>query len=80
MAIVHFSSYLAQFTGGLQQLAVDAPRVHELKVSLTRRFPGLAPRLETMAVAIDGDIYNDADYQSLRDGSEVHFVPRIVGG
>lgn len=80
MAIVGFSSHLAQFTGGLQQLAVDAPRVHELKISLARRFPGLAPQLETMAVAIDGDIYNDADYQSLRDSSEVHFVPRIAGG
>jgi hypothetical protein len=33
-----------------------------------------------MAVAIDGDIYNDADYRDLRADTEIHFVPRMAGG
>ena len=80
MATVHFSSDLAAFTAGLQEVTVAAPRVQELKRSLVDRFPALEGRLDLLAVAIDGDIYNEADYRSLRDDSEVHFVPRTVGG
>ena len=80
MATVHFSSDLAQFTGGLQEVDVDAPRVRELKRSLVHRFPALGERLDLLAIAIDGDIYNEADYRSLRADSDVHFVPRTVGG
>jgi molybdopterin converting factor small subunit len=80
MATVHFTSDLARYTGGLETVALDAPRIHELKQSLSRRFPGLGEQLDTMAVAIDGEIYHDADYEHLRADAEIHFVPRIVGG
>jgi molybdopterin converting factor small subunit len=80
MATVHFSSDLARYTGGLETVALDAPRIHELKQTLAHRFPGLAEQLETMAVAIDGEIYHNADYQDLRSDTEIHFVPRIAGG
>jgi molybdopterin converting factor small subunit len=80
MATVHFTSDLARYTGGLETVALDAHRIHELKQSLARRFPGLGEQLDTMAVAIDGEIYNDADYQRLEADTEVHFVPRMAGG
>ena len=80
MPTVHFTSDLTRYTGGLETVALDAPRIHELKQSLARRFPGLGEQLETMAVAIDGEIYHDADYQYLRSDTEIHFVPRMVGG
>jgi molybdopterin converting factor small subunit len=80
MAIVHFTSDLTRHTGGLETVALDAPRIHELKESLVRRFPGLGEQLETMAVAIDGEIYHDADYQDVRADTEIHFVPRMAGG
>jgi len=80
MATVHFTSDLARYTGGLETVALDAPRIHELKQSLSRRFPGLGEQLDTMAVAIDGEIYHDADYEPVRADTEIHFVPRIVGG
>jgi molybdopterin converting factor small subunit len=80
MANVYFTSDLARYTGGLETVALDAPRIHELKQSLARRFPGLGEQLEMMAVAIDGEIYNDADYRHLRADTEIHFVPRTVGG
>ena len=80
MATVHLPSGFAQFTGGLESVAIDAPRVAELLIELRRRFPQLADQLNEMAVAIDGDIYSDPGFQALRADSDVHLVPRIAGG
>jgi sulfur-carrier protein len=78
--MVHLPSGLAQFTGGLESVAIDAPRVAELLAALRTRFPDLATHLDEMAVAIDGEIYSDPGYQALRADSDVHLVPRIAGG
>ncbi len=80
MATVHLPSGLAPFAGGLESVAIDAPRVAELLAELRARFPALAPQLDDVAVAIDGDIYSDPGYQPLRPDSDVHLVPRIAGG
>jgi molybdopterin converting factor small subunit len=80
MATVHFSSGLTQHTGGLEQVEIEAPRVCELLAALTERFPPLAGRLEQMAIAIDGEIYDAAAYHKLEAGSEIYFLPRIIGG
>ena len=80
MATVHLPSGLAQFTGGVDEVAIDAPRVAELLAELRARYPRLADQLDDMAVAVDGDIYSDPGYQALRPDSEVHLVPRIAGG
>ena len=80
MATVHLPSGFAAFTGGLESVAIDAPRVAELLAELRKRFPQLADHLNEMAVAVDGDIYSDPGYQPLRDDSDVHLVPRIAGG
>jgi len=80
MAIVYFPSDFAASTGGLDHVVIDAPRVHELMLALADRFPDAAPRLTTMAVAIDGDIYNDAEFVPISPTSQIHLVPRIAGG
>jgi hypothetical protein len=81
MARVFLSNDMLSGTGGLDVVTIDAPRVHELIAELVARFPRLNREMfSTMAVAIDGDIHNDADYLSLEPDSEVHFVPRIAGG
>jgi molybdopterin converting factor small subunit len=80
VARVHFGSALQRHTGGVEQLDVDAPRVHELLQQLVARYPGLREQLEQMAVAVDGEIYGDAAYRKLSPESEVHFVPKIGGG
>ena len=80
MAIVHLPSGLAQYTGGIESVAIDAPRVPELLAALRARFPQLSDQLDEMAVAIDGEIYQDPGYQPLRPDSDVHLVPRIAGG
>ena len=80
MATVHLPSGLARFTGGVESVAIDAPRIAELLAALRTRFPELGDQLDEMAVAIDGTIYADPGYQALRADSDVHLVPRIAGG
>jgi molybdopterin converting factor small subunit len=81
MARVFLSNEMLSGTGGLDVLDIDAPRVHELVAQLVARFPRLTPEMfDRLAVAIDGEIHNDADYLPLAADSEVHFVPRIAGG
>jgi molybdopterin converting factor small subunit len=80
MATVHVSNRLLEHTGGLETIEIDAPRVHELIVALVDRFPGLVGKVEEMAVAIDGEIYQEPAYQPLEPASDVHFIPRIAGG
>jgi sulfur-carrier protein len=81
MARVFLSNDMQSGTGGLDVVVIEAPRVHELIGALVARFPHLTLEMFSgLAVAIDGEIYNDADYQPLKADSEVHFVPRIAGG
>ena len=80
MATVHLPSGLTQFTGGESTVRIEASRAVDLLARLVERFPGLAGQLDDIAVAIDGEIYQDAGYQAVRATSEVHLVPRIAGG
>jgi molybdopterin converting factor small subunit len=80
MATVYLPRGLLPYTGGLDTVEVDASRVRDVITALTTRFPRLAEQLDNMAVAIDGEIYQDPGYQAVRGDSEVHFVPRIAGG
>jgi hypothetical protein len=48
---------------------------------LEQRFPGLGKQVEeSMAVAIDGEIYQDAYSAVLRPESEIVLIPKIGGG
>ena len=81
MARVYLSNDMLSGTGGIHVVTIDAPRVHELIDKLVDRFPRLCRDMfGGLAVAIDGEIHNDADYLPLAADSEVHFVPRIAGG
>lgn len=81
MAQVTLVGNLRQFTGGETLLSVDAANVRQLFVKLGQRFPALAPHLESgLAVAIDGQIYQDALFQEIAPDSDVHILPQIAGG
>ena len=80
MATVYLPTGLTSYTGGIDEVTIEAPRVRELLLALSARFPGLMPHIEGMAVAIDGQIYNDADYQPVGPDAEIHLIPRIAGG
>ena len=66
MAHVTLIGNLRQFTGGVTELDVEAATVRQLFARLGEKYPALAPHLETgSAVAIDGQIYQDALFQEI---------------
>jgi molybdopterin converting factor small subunit len=68
-------------TGGVSAFDVEAASVHEMIRALDTLHPGLGEHVRTrMAVAIDGEIHQDALLEPLRDGAEVVLIPRIGGG
>jgi sulfur-carrier protein len=70
-----------QFTGGQTEFEVEATNFRRLVLELERRFPGLGKQVEDgMAVAIDGEIYQDAYSAPLAEGSEIYLIPKIGGG
>ena len=80
VAKVYLPGGLTRHTGGVGVIEIDARRLEDLTRALAARFPGLAGELEHFAVAVDGEIYNDAPYHALEPDSEVYFIPRIAGG
>ena len=75
------SSSLVAFTGGETQLDLEVANVRQLFQELSRRYPGLAQSMESeFAVAIDGEIFEDAMLEEIRIDSEVLVFPRIGGG
>ena len=70
-----------RFTGGQTEFEVEANTVRRMIAELDRRFPGLGHQIdEGIAVAIDGEIYQDAYQAELKPGSEIVLIPKIGGG
>ena len=82
MAHVVFSGgECRSFTGGLAELDVAATSVRGLIHELNDRYPGLGDYVDQrMAVAIDGEIHQDAYAAAIGPGSEVFVIPKIGGG
>ncbi|HUH84101.1 MAG TPA: MoaD/ThiS family protein [Stellaceae bacterium] len=70
-----------KFTHGESALDVEADTFGRLIHELDRRFPGLGRQVEeSMAIAIDGEIYQDAYHAPLKAESEIWLIPKIAGG
>lgn len=80
MATVHFPQSLSQYTDGVESLTLDARRVGDVMKTVAERFPRLSTPLEVMAVAVDGEVYQEPEYVELSSESEIHFVPQVAGG
>ena len=81
MARVILSGTLKQLAGGISELEIEARDVRQLLRALGERLPELAPHLESgYAIAIDGEIFQDAWFAPIRPESEVHLLPAIRGG
>ena len=79
--LVISDSVARRFTGGVTELEVEANNFRRLLLELDRRFPGFGHQVEEgMAVAIDGEIYQDAYLAPLQPDSEVYLIPKIGGG
>ena len=72
---------LAQVTGGVAELHLSATSVKQLFQQLAELHPALERHLqEGVAVAIDGQIYQDALLEPIGPESEVFLLPQIAGG
>ncbi len=81
MARVTLIGNLRQYTDDVTELDIDAANIRQLFRKLGEKFPALAPHLEEgLAVAIDGQIYQDALLEPIGSESEVHVLPQIAGG
>jgi molybdopterin converting factor small subunit len=79
--VVLTSGLSGQYTGGETEIEVSASTFRALVRALDARFPGLGEHLEAeMAVAIDGEIFQDPFVEPIGPDSEVYFLPKIGGG
>jgi molybdopterin converting factor small subunit len=70
-----------QFTGGKTEFEVEATTFRQLVRELEQKYPGLGNQVEEgMAVAVDGEIFQDAYHVELKPGSEIVLIPKIGGG
>jgi molybdopterin converting factor small subunit len=73
-------SALREFTG-VERVALAARDVRGVVAALDERFPGFSERLgPRFAVAIDGEIVQEAWLEPVPTGSELHFLPPLAGG
>ena len=81
MARVVLTGNLKRYTGGETEFDLEASSVRHLFRALSERFPALGPHLEEgVAVAIDGQIYQDAWLEPIPPDGEVYLLPQIAGG
>ena len=81
MARVVLVGNLAQVTRGVAEFHLPATSVKDLFRQLTERYPALGRHLEDgVAVAIDGQIFQDALLEPIGPDSEVFLLPQIAGG
>ncbi len=81
MARVVFTGNYRQLVGGDVEADIPAANVRDLLAQLGERYPALAPHLdEGMALAIDGEIHQDALFSPVGPDSEVFLMPKIAGG
>jgi molybdopterin synthase sulfur carrier subunit len=87
MATVVIPALLRKFTKGLERVEVPAKSMRELIRRLGERFPGIDEQLlvdgdikPSIAVSIDGEIATGGVLDTLREDSEVHFIPALGGG
>ncbi|MCY3701612.1 MAG: MoaD/ThiS family protein [Rhodospirillales bacterium] len=81
MARVVFTGNFRHLVGEDTEAHIPASNVRDLLNRLGERYPALAPHLdEGIAVAIDGEIHQDALFSPVGPDSEVYLMPKIAGG
>ena len=72
---------LSNAAGGRKEFEVEAGNIMQLLKALSARYPELAPIIERgVAVAIDGQLYNNALLQTVPENAEVYLMPKASGG
>lgn len=80
LAKVVFPDHLLTHTNGERELNIECDSFRSLVRALDAKWPGIEDVLSKTAVAIDGQIYQDAWLERIGPDSEVFFMQRIEGG
>ena len=82
MARVHLTATLCRaYCGDTREVEVEAATIGQLIRVLDAQFPGLGKQVdESMALAINGEIFQDSLIDPIPPGAEVHLIPKIAGG
>jgi molybdopterin converting factor small subunit len=81
MIRVVLTGNLRRLVGGAGEIEIEAATIGQLFRALDACYPGIAPHLESgVAVAIDGEIFQDALLEPIPPDAEVHLMPQIAGG
>ncbi len=87
MATIVIPALLRKFTKGVERVEVPGRTVRELVRNLEEKFPDMVGKLvengdvkPSIAVSIDGEIATGGVIDTVRDDSEVHFIPALGGG
>jgi molybdopterin converting factor small subunit len=82
MALIILNREIARrFTDGETEIEISEDNVRAVIRALEAQYPGIGIVLRTdMAVAINGQIYQDALLEQVPPDAEVAFIPAIEGG
>jgi hypothetical protein len=80
VARVVIPDHLLTLTRGEREAELGARNFRELLEAVEARWPGASEVLGKCAAAVDGQIYQDAFLEPLKEDSEVFFMQRIEGG
>ncbi len=72
---------LRDLADGASELEMEATTIHEVVTRLGVDYPGLRTQLdENISIAVDGHIYRDSLFVTLKPDAEVFLLPRLAGG
>ena len=72
---------LRDLADGASELEMEAATIQDVVSKLGADYPGLRPQLsENVSIAVDGQIYRDSLFVSLKPDAEVFLLPRLAGG
>ena len=74
------SSFASLYAGGKTEHDLPGQSIRQIVRALDERYPGIGDRLSHGAVAIDGEIHQNAFFEAVGPDSEVCFMPPIEGG
>ena len=74
------ASFASLYAGGKAEHEVPGTTIRQLVRALEERYPGIGEKLSHGAVAIDGEIHQNAFLEPVGPDSEVCFMPPIEGG
>ncbi|MFT6581041.1 MAG: MoaD/ThiS family protein [Alphaproteobacteria bacterium] len=79
--VVFTDGFSHQYTGGLKEFDLQVRNVRDVLKQLEALYPGIMVHLqEETSVAVDGEIHENVQFQPVREGSEVFFIPKFEGG